>query len=120
MSQGRTPVLLLTTLGRKTGRPRTQAVGYVRDGPAFLVVASNGGLPSSPGWFFNLRGRPDAKVELDGARMNVRATILTGDERARAWRQVTTRHGFFNDYQNAVTRTIPVVRLEVVARSREG
>lgn len=54
--------------------------------------------------FYNLRGRPDAKVELDGARMNVRATVLTGDERGRAWREVTTRHGFFNDYQSAVTR----------------
>lgn len=46
--------------------------------------------------------------------MHVRATILAGDERARAWQKVTTRYGFFNDYQSAIDRTIPVVRLEIV------
>ena len=109
------PVLLLTTVGRKSGRPRTHVVGYVREGSAILIVGSNGGLPPSPGWIFNLRARPEADVELDGTRMHVRGTFLTGDERARAWRKITGRYAFFNAYQSAVARTIPVVRLEIAA-----
>lgn len=112
LSQGFTPLLLLTTLGRRSGRRRTQPVGYVRDGPAFLIVGANGGLTSDPGWVFNLRARPEAEVEVGGERSYVRAVILTGDERARAWREVTARCPFFDVYQGAVRRSIPVVRLD--------
>jgi deazaflavin-dependent oxidoreductase (nitroreductase family) len=112
MSQGFMPLLLLTTIGRKSGRPRTQPVGYLRDGPGFLLVGSNGALTSDPGWIFNLRARPEAEIELDGERMHVRARILVGDERLHAWRDVTSRYGFFSAYQGAVRRSIPLVRLE--------
>jgi deazaflavin-dependent oxidoreductase (nitroreductase family) len=117
LAQGFVPVLLLTTVGRKTGRRRTQPVGYVRDGSALIIVGSNGALTSDPGWVFNLRARPEAEVELDGTRIHVRARILAGDERARAWRGVTSRYAFFSVYQSAISRTIPVVRLDVVAQS---
>jgi len=112
LSQGFAPLLLLTTLGRRSGRRRTQLVGYMRDGPAFLIVGANGGLSSDPGWVFNLRARHEAEVQVGGERIQVRAAILTGDERARAWREVTGRYPFFDVYQAVVRRSIPVVRLD--------
>ena len=115
MSQGFMPVLLLTTVGRRSGRRRTQPVGYVRDGSAFLIVGSNAGLTTDPGWVFNLRARPEAEVELNGTRMRARATILEGDEQIRAWREITSRYAFFDSYQSAVRRAIPVLRLDVMA-----
>ena len=111
ISQGFMPVLLLTTVGRRSGRRRTQPVGYVRDGDALLVVASNGALTSPPGWYFNLRANPAAQVELGGERMNVTSTILLREERERAWRVVTMKYPFFHVYQRSVGRVIPVVRL---------
>jgi F420H(2)-dependent quinone reductase len=112
LSQGFAPLLLLTTLGRRSGRKRTQLVGYLRDGPAFLIVGANGGLRSDPGWVFNLRARPDADVQVGGERIRVRCAILTGDDRDRAWRKVAGRYPFFDVYRTVVRRSIPVVRLD--------
>lgn len=105
------PVLLLTTVGRRSLRRRTQPVGYVPDGDALLVVASNGALTSHPGWYFNLRANPAAQVELGSERMNVTSTILLGEERECAWRLVTMKYPFFHVYERSVRRVIPVVRL---------
>ena len=112
LSQGFAPLLLLTTVGQSSGRRRTQLVGYLRDGPAFLIVGANGGLRSDPGWVFNLRARPEAEVQVGGERIHVRAAILAGDDRASAWREVTGRYPFFAVYQTVVRRSIPVVRLD--------
>lgn len=114
MSQGFMPVLLLTTVGRKTGRRRTQPVGYLRDDVSLIIVASNGALPSRPGWYFNLRADPQADIELGTERLHVEAAILGPEERERAWHVVTKRHPFFVAYQRAVSRAIPVVRLHVL------
>jgi deazaflavin-dependent oxidoreductase (nitroreductase family) len=119
MSQGFMPVLLLTTVGRRTGRRRTQPIGYVRDGASLIIVASNGALPSRPGWFFNLRADPRADIELGAERLHVRAAILSGDERERAWHGVTQRYTFFEVYQRAVSRAIPLVRLAVRPPGRD-
>ena len=107
ISQGFMPVLLLTPVGRSSGRRRTRPVGYVRDGDALLVVASSGALTSHPGWYFNLRANPAAQVELGSERMNVTATILLNDERERAWRVVTMKYPFFHVYKRSVRRVIP-------------
>jgi F420H(2)-dependent quinone reductase len=112
LAQGFAPLLLLTTVGRRSGRKRTQLVGYVRDGSAFLIVGANGGLGSDPGWVFNLRARPGAEVQVGGERIHVRAAILTGDDRDRAWRRVAGRYPFFDVYRTVVRRSIPVVRLD--------
>lgn len=81
------------------------------DGTSFLVVGSNGGLQKDPGWVLNLRARPEAEVQIAADRVIVRAEILGGDERERAWREITTRYPFFTGYQSAIRRRIPVVRL---------
>ena len=58
------PMLLLRTTGRRTGLPRTAALLYVRDGDAFVVIASKGGAPQHPGWFHNLQATPDVEIQV--------------------------------------------------------
>jgi deazaflavin-dependent oxidoreductase (nitroreductase family) len=71
------PSLLLHTTGAKTGQPRTNSLTYARDGDAYLIVASNGGSDRHPGWYHNLRARPEAEINVGPKRFSV------------SWRQVT-------------------------------
>ena len=77
--------LLLRTVGRRTSQPRTSALLYVRDGDAYVVIASNGGAPQHPGWFHNLTAQPDVEIQVGRARIPVRAQVAAGEERSRLW-----------------------------------
>src|SRR5256885_12538219 len=63
-----TPTLLLRTTGRKTGKTRTAALVYAKDGESYIVVGSNGGGDVSPGWFFNAKAKPEVEVQFGRAR----------------------------------------------------
>lgn len=106
--------LLLRTVGAKTGQARTNALTYARDGEDYVVVASMGGAPRSPGWYHNLRARPDAEIQVGTRRIPVRArTVLPGDpDRDRLWELVNRRNsGRYANYQTLTTRPIPLVVL---------
>jgi deazaflavin-dependent oxidoreductase (nitroreductase family) len=77
-----TPVLLLTTTGRKSGASRTRPVGYLPDGERFMVCGSNGGSDHAPAWALNLRSHPDATVEVGPRTVSVTATEVTGGDYA--------------------------------------
>lgn len=110
---GGRPMLLLRTVGRRTGQPRTAALLYVRDGDAYAVVASKGGAPHHPAWFHNLLARPDVEIQVGRQRIPVRARVADGDERARIWaRADEVNQGTYATYQSRTTRRIPVVVLE--------
>jgi deazaflavin-dependent oxidoreductase (nitroreductase family) len=109
------PVLLLTTTGRRSGRRRTNAVGYVPDGDDLLVVGSAGGEPGHPAWALNLRTNPEADVEVGAERFRVRGEWTGSEERERLWREITDRYPFFGPYQAKAGRTIPVIRLRRAA-----
>jgi F420H(2)-dependent quinone reductase len=111
-STTRLPLLLLTTTGRRSGEPRTTVLGYVEEGENLVVVASKGGLPEHPAWYYNLVANPEVTVELNGTRRTMRARVAQSDERARLWEEITTRDPRFDTYQSGVTRQIPVVVLE--------
>ncbi len=104
-------LLLLTTVGRKTGRSHTTPMMFHRDGDRLLVMASNAGAEATPSWYRNLLARPDVTVEVDGDRFEAVARILEGDERERAWSAVTALYPFFLDHERKAGRTIPVVAL---------
>src|SRR5919204_94844 len=76
-------VLALTTSGRKSGQRRTTALGYLRDGEDFAVVASNSGLDSAPAWWLNLQANPEAEVDAEGERLRVRAREASPEEEER-------------------------------------
>jgi deazaflavin-dependent oxidoreductase (nitroreductase family) len=105
------PVLLLTTAGRRSGRRRTNVLGYVRDGDDLLVVGSAGGEPRHPAWALNLRANPEAEVEIGTERFRVRAEWTGPEEQPRRWQQIVARYPFFGPYQQKAGRTIPVIRL---------
>ena len=111
------PLLLLTTLGARTGRPRTSIITqFPEPDGATLVVASFGGAASHPAWYFNLAKHPDQVfIERDGHRIRVRATSLSGEERARTWQRIVSIAPGFAEYQRNTDREIPVVRLTPIA-----
>ena len=106
------PVLLLTTTGRKSGKPRTMPLLYLRDGDALVVVASEGGAERNPAWFLNLKADPAVEVEVGRTREQRRAREATGEERDRLWPKLVEMYGPYEDYQRKTGRTIPVVLLE--------
>jgi deazaflavin-dependent oxidoreductase (nitroreductase family) len=107
----RMPVLLLTTKGRRTGKERTWPVGYMRDGDACVIIASNGRFAAHPAWYHNLTAEPRVVIEVDGARLTMQAATAHGAERARLWAEIVERYPNFAKYQEGVTRELPVVVL---------
>jgi deazaflavin-dependent oxidoreductase (nitroreductase family) len=106
------PVLLLTTTGRKSGKPRTAPLLFVRDGETIVVVASNGGSDYVPAWWLNLRANPEAEIELGRVRTHVKAREASPAERARLWPEFTSRFAAYATYAARTAREIPVVILE--------
>lgn len=107
------PVVLLTTVGAKTGRERTHVLGGFADGPdAWLIVASLGGAPTHPGWFYNIAKNPD-KVWLQVGNRKLHAAVesLQGEARVKALAKVAAVSARYGEYQVKTDREIPVLRL---------
>jgi deazaflavin-dependent oxidoreductase (nitroreductase family) len=104
--------LLLTTTGRKSGRPRRTALIYQPYGDAHVVVASNGGASEHPAWYRNLEARNEAEVQVKADVFPAKARTATGEERARLWKLMTEVWPDYDDYAKKTDREIPVVVLE--------
>ncbi len=109
------PVLLLTTTGRKTGKRRTTPLLYGEDAGRYVIVASVGGAPKHPAWYLNLRGNPEATIQVGGRKLEVHADTASPDERARLWTLMTQMYPGYDDYQAKTSREIPVVILTPAA-----
>ena len=105
------PLLLITTTGRKSGRPWTNPVMYQRDGDGYVVIASNSGKPQHPGWWLNLRAHPEATIQIGREVIPVAATRTFGAERDRLLTLMIKAYKGYADYETKTTRKIPVVRL---------
>lgn len=108
----RQPVLALTTTGRRSGRRRSTALGYVEDGDDVVVVASNAGLDRPPAWWLNLQEDPCAEIDLGGERRVVRARRAGSEESERLWPRVLEQFRGFERYNEYTQRDIPLVVLE--------
>ena len=106
------PVCLLTTTGRKSGELRTVPLLHFPDGDRVLLVASQGGLPKHPAWYFNIRANPEVTVQVGRRVRTMRARELTPEERAEWWPKLVDRYADFADYQANTSRVIPVVVCE--------
>lgn len=109
------PLLLLTTIGAKSGRRHTTPVMYLREGDRLFIFASKGGAPSHPDWYHNLLAHPEVAVELGDQTYEAIAKPVTGKERHQIYAQWAQRYPQFREYQEKTTRTIPVIELELVA-----
>ena len=105
------PTLLLTTVGRRSGRRRTTPLIFGRDGDDYLVVASVGGLPNHPAWYLNLQSEPAASVQVEDARFDVVARTATEAEKPRLWSVMNGVWPNYDTYQSRTERVIPVVIL---------
>ena len=104
--------IVLTTTGRRSGRPRTVLVQVFQDGSDLLVVAANSGLPRPPGWYFNLLAEPRVVGELDGRRLLLRGEMLSDAEAEDRWRRVVlTAAPDYEKYERRKGRVPPLFRL---------
>jgi deazaflavin-dependent oxidoreductase (nitroreductase family) len=108
---GKTPMLLLRTTGRKTGRPRTAALLYHRDGADYVVVGSKGGSDAPPAWLLNLNAIPDVEVQVGTKRFPAKARLASAAEQHRVWPEVTKLWPQYDRYQSQTHRSIPLVIL---------
>lgn len=104
-------VLLLTTIGRKTGKERTWPLAYFRDGNDLLVVGSNNGQPRDPAWCHNLRSNPVTSVQIGADTLEVRAEQASPEESARLWPMIIAKAPNFAAYRKKTTREIPIMIL---------
>jgi F420H(2)-dependent quinone reductase len=109
---GKLDVLLLTTTGRKTGKPRTVPLLYTPAGNGYAVVGSKGGAPEDPAWALNLRATPAARVDLGGKQVTVKAREAEGEEYDRLWTQMAQGYTGYGGYKEKTTRRIPVFVLD--------
>ncbi len=109
-------LLLLTTTGRKSGRPHTTPMVYTRDGDRLLVYASKAGAPTHPDWYLNLVADPNVVVEIGPDRLDSIAAPLEGEERDREFAAQVARNSVFADYAKKTSRVIPVVALTLALK----
>lgn len=106
------PVLLLHTVGRKSGQRRVNALMYLPDGDRCVVVASNAGEPLHPAWWLNLRANPRTTIQVGRDTIDVTAREATGEEREQLWKRIVAAESGYETYRQRTERQIPVVVLE--------
>ena len=106
------PLLLLTTIGAKSGQERVTPLAYTTDDDRYVTIASKAGAPTHPDWFHNLRANPDVTIEVGTETFPAHASVPEGDERQRLYDQMAAQMPNFAEYQRNTTRQIPVVVLE--------
>jgi F420H(2)-dependent quinone reductase len=108
---GKSPMVLLTTTGRRSGKQRTVPLLYLADGGNIVLVASNGGAVKHPTWWLNLQAHPDAEIQIKGVKQRVRAEQASPKEKERLWPALVNMYPGYKRYQEITNRDIPVVIL---------
>lgn len=105
-------LLLLTTIGARSGSPRTSPIGYTRDGERYVIVGSNSGGPTNSAWLYNLKANPIATIEVGEETFRARATVTEGAERRRLLDAHIAAIPAFGQYEQMTGRELPVITLE--------
>jgi len=108
------PSLLMTSVGRRSGKRRTAALVYAKDADSFVVVASNGGADVPPGWLHNVKAQPAVEVQVGRRRLDATAEVIGPDDAryTALWKLVNDRNrGRYDRYQDKTSRRIALVRL---------
>ncbi|MEM7130441.1 MAG: nitroreductase/quinone reductase family protein [Chloroflexota bacterium] len=105
---GGNSILLLNTVGRKSGKKFTIPLVYLMEEDNYILIASNGGADKHPGWYFNLKSQPQTTVQVMEQTINVTAEMAPPEERNRLWKNITSTHEQFQAYQEKTERVIQV------------
>lgn len=111
------PLLLLHTVGARSGEPRINPMMYLADGDRYLVFASKAGADTNPAWYWNLRAQPHVTIEVGDLTLEVEATELAEPERTEKFRAQAERYPGFVDYERKTDRVIPVIALDPIAQN---
>jgi deazaflavin-dependent oxidoreductase (nitroreductase family) len=111
--EGKT-LLLLHTKGAKSGEERINPVAYVKDQDRWVVIASKGGAPTNPDWFYNVSANPLVSIEVGTERYKARAMVAEEPERTRLYNKMVEMMPGFDDYRRKTSRKIPVIVLTPV------
>jgi deazaflavin-dependent oxidoreductase (nitroreductase family) len=111
--EGKT-LLLLHTTGAKSQEERINPVACIKDGERLAVIASKGGAPTHPDWYYNILANPQVTVEVGTEKLQARATVAEEPERTRLYNQMVEVMPGFDDYRRNTTRVIPVIVLTPV------
>jgi deazaflavin-dependent oxidoreductase (nitroreductase family) len=106
------PLLLLHTVGARTGQPRVNPMMYRPVPGGYAVFATKGGAPTNPDWYHNLLAHPDVAAEIGTTTMKLRARVAEGAERDQIWAAQKAANPGFAEYEQQTARQIPVVILE--------
>jgi len=106
------PLLLLHTVGARTGQERVNPMMYMRVDGGYAVFATKGGAPSNPDWYHNLLAHPKVTAEIGTSTVELIARVAEGDERERIWAAQKAAYPGFADYERKTTRQIPVIILQ--------
>src|SRR5262250_3354956 len=110
-------VLLLSTIGRRSGQRRCTALFYIRDGADYLIVASNGGEERLPGWWHNLRSNPQVSIQVGRRHMACRAEAVAARDRDALWPRFDAVYGGYRGYRQRTRRPLPIIRLRPTSAS---
>jgi deazaflavin-dependent oxidoreductase (nitroreductase family) len=105
-------IILLTTIGHRSGEERTVPLIFGRDGDDYLIVGSKGGADEPPAWYVNLEANPEVTVQDRADIFKAVARTANDDEKARLWPVMTKEWPSYDEYQTKTSRTIPIVILE--------
>jgi deazaflavin-dependent oxidoreductase (nitroreductase family) len=111
------PVILLTTVGAKSGKLRKTPLMRVEHDGVYAVVASQGGAPTHPVWYFNIQANPHVELQDGPRKWDLTAREVTGDEKAVWWERAVAAYPPYAEYQTKTDRQIPVFVLEPAAAS---
>ncbi|WP_420644209.1 nitroreductase family deazaflavin-dependent oxidoreductase [Candidatus Leptofilum sp.] len=112
------PLLLLHTTGAKSGLPRLNPLIYMADGDRYIIIASKGGAPTHPDWYYNLVANPQVSIEVGTQLVEATAAVAEEPERSQLYEKMAAQHTFFAEYARKVSRTIPVIILTPTAASK--
>ena len=105
------PVLLLTTIGRKTGKKRIAPLGYFEHDGSYVITASNAGFDTHPAWFHNLKNHPQVELEIGDRQLNAVAEVANPALRNELWAELIQQAPGYKPYGERTKRVIPMVLL---------
>ena len=104
-------LILLNTIGAKSGLLRISPVLYLANGGRYAVIASKGGAPTHPDWYYNIVAHPVFEVEVGTEKFTVKGSVAEEPERTQLFNKMAAKHAFFAEYEKDTERVIPVIIL---------
>jgi len=112
LRQSGDPIVVITSIGAKSGHVRKNPVMRVEKDGSYLAIASMGGAPTNPEWYHNLVANPEVDLQDGSVKKSYKARLLQGDERAEWWQHAVDTWSTYAEYQQKTDREIPVFLLE--------